>query len=266
MPTEIEWLDLIEGRQAAPEDDLSLTTFLDQHGGGGSGSFRGLGSDAKEYFVKPPNQLQGGYVLASEFVVGQIGQVVGVAVCQSKLITIPADLAGHEFRPGHQLAEGIGHASASVVDAQEVRGVPTRRTDDDNARRHAGLAALFDLCWGADEQYLHAVTDDWRIYSHDHGHYLPGGPTWTADLLRAQVATPHPLGFDVTGLSDEHLDAYATRLDTDLTTNVISAVLRRVPVAWAVPDVDLATLGWFIGERAAPVAQRLRDVKGSLMP
>jgi hypothetical protein len=261
--SEAEWLALIAERQDVTPD-LTLVTPLAQDLGGGSGSFRALASDGKHYFVKPPNQLQGGRVLTTEHVVAGVGRLIGAATCKSEIIVIPKEIAdlAWEFRPGSTLGQGLGHASEAVPDATEARGAPGRRGDDDNKRRHAGLAAVYDLCWGADDQYLHSTTDEWRIYSHDHGHYLPGGPTWTADLLRSHVNLDHEVGFDFLGLNAGDLEEAAIaveRLDRDS----LATVLCAVPRSWSTPDEDLAALGHFIETRVAPVAARLRARKGT---
>jgi hypothetical protein len=249
-----------------PVGGLSLVLPLAQHHGGGSGSFRAVASDNRRWFVKPPNQLQGGHVLVSEYVVASVGQLLGgAATCESSIIEIPPAVAGWEFRPGLPLVPGFGHASLEVETAQEVRGAPSRPGEDDNRRRQAGLAAVYDLCWGADEQYLHAVSDDWKIYSHDHGHYFPGGPQWTQDSLRASVTDPHTLGITTVGADADALEAFAVAVES-LQRESLVEVLNGVPASWAVLDEALATLGWFIEERRVGVAQRLRGMTGGTTP
>ncbi len=171
---------------------------------------------------------------------------------------MPDTLAGFEFQPGRQLESGYGHGTQTVNAAVEERGVPAHRAEDDNRRRHVGLYALYDWCWGSDEQYLHATTDDWRIYSHDHGWYLPeSGPDWTESTLASRVADPHPLLLAPSGLDQAAVEDVAQNLES-LGREALREVLRGVPVAWGVPDSDLEALGWFLETRAQPVAARLR--------
>ena len=67
-----DWIDQV-GHRADPVDTLMLTVCLQPSPGGGSGSFLGRASDGGTYFVKPLNQDQGGRVLATEYVVAQLG-------------------------------------------------------------------------------------------------------------------------------------------------------------------------------------------------
>jgi hypothetical protein len=73
-----------------------------------------------------------------------------------------------------RLAEGYGSASLEVGDVVEVRSLQ-HRSEDDNARRHVGVYALYDWCWGADDQWLYQGGTRNTIFSHDHGSYLWGG-------------------------------------------------------------------------------------------
>lgn len=201
-------------------------------------------------------------MLTTELVVAGVGRLLGAPTCRSQVIKITDELAalGWEFRPGTSLTAGLGHASEAVPDATEVRGAPGRRSDDDNRRRHVGLAAVYDLCWGADDQYLHSTTDLWKIYSHDHGHYLPGGPQWSADVLRSDADLDHEVPFDFAGLRADDVEEVAAAVDR-LNRSALASVILGVPTEWGTPDEDLAALGHFLETRTGPVAARLRARK-----
>jgi hypothetical protein len=217
-----------------------------------------LVSDGQKWFVKAPNQSQGGMVLATEYIVSRLGALIKAPTCVGEIIWVPSELAGFEFQPGVRLALGYGHGTLMVADAIEVRGAPARRSEDDNRRRHVGIFAMYDWCWGSDEQWLHCTTDDWRIYSHDHGWYLPpSGPTWEASSLIASVHLPHPLPADTAGLDREAVANVAGRLDA-VDRTAVRDILMGLPLAWGVDDSDLEVLGWFLEERAPEVATRLR--------
>ncbi len=239
---------------------LSLTVCLQPSPGGGSGSFLGRASDGLNYFVKAPNQAQGGKVLVTEFLVARLGAMIGAPICRGAVIEVPTALAGYQFQPNRELKAGIGHATALVPDAHEIRGAPQRRSDDDNRRRSVGLFALYDWCWGGDEQYLHETSNEWRIYSHDHGWYFPPtGADWNEVELAAGVDVAHPLPGDIGGLDRSEIDEVAERLET-INRESLATMLNEVPLAWHVSNSELETLGWFVGCRAAAVAARLRAI------
>jgi hypothetical protein len=252
-----EWQGMIRGRRN-PTGILTMVAPLGTSPGGGSGSFPCLASDGQKWFVKAPNQSQGGMVLVTEYIVGRLGRLIEAPTCRGEIIEVPSDLAGFEFQPGAKLAAGYGHGTLMISAAVEVRGTPGRRFEDDNRQRHVGIFALYDWCWGSDEQWLHCTTDDWRIYSHDHGWYLPpSGPSWDAASLMTSVHVPHPLPADAAGLDSETAADVASRLDA-LDRTAVRDVLMGVPLAWGVEDTDLEVLGWFLEERAPDVAARLR--------
>lgn len=122
-------------------------------------------------------------VPVNEQLAGRLGMLIGAPVCEPQLVRIPSDLIGWEIRPGtgRLLEEGWVHGSLAVEPVVETRDLSSRSTDD-NPRRHAGIYALHDWLGGSDAQWLAAGPES-IFYSHDHGHYFPGGPAWTSASL-----------------------------------------------------------------------------------
>jgi hypothetical protein len=198
-------------------------------------------------------------VIVTESVVGRAGALIGAPVCDVAVVQIPAEIAGWEFRRGARLEPGFAHASLAVDDAQEMRALEYRPRDD-NQRRHAGVLALYDWCWGGDDQWLYCETDDRKIYSHDHGWYLPEtGPDWSEATLMARVDAAHPLGSSSSDLDQAALRQLADRLES-VTREELAAMLQGVPVSWSASDAELEALGFFLERRAPAVAGRLRDM------
>ncbi|MBL7257121.1 hypothetical protein [Paractinoplanes lichenicola] len=169
-------------------------------------------------------------------------------------------LAGWEFAPGRLLQAGLSHGTIEVDAAIEERPMLRFRNQDDNRLRHAGIYALYDWCWGSDQQWLHSTSQQNSVFSHDHGFFLPpSGWRWDAGQLRAKVDEPHPLRQEVDGLLREDLWRFADELDK-VDRAVLLPILLRVPSAWPATDTDLETLGWFLERRAVAVASRLRDL------
>jgi hypothetical protein len=139
----------------------------------GSRAFPVLASDGCRWYVKVLNNPQGGQVLVTEYLVSAVGGLIDAPVCEVRPIAISEDFAGYQVPNGPRLDVGIANASLAIADVAEMRPVLLHREGDDNACRHAGIYALFDWCWGDDPQWLAVETDDHRVYSHDHGFYLP---------------------------------------------------------------------------------------------
>ena len=229
---------------------------------GGSGSFLAEGSDERQWWVKPPNNLQQGKVIVTEHLVGSLGKLIGAPTCEVAIARIPEEIAGFEFRAGSRLEPGLAHASLAVEDAQESHTLDHRR-EDHNSWRHVGVYALFDWCWGGDPQWLYAAGDQQKLYSHDHGWYLPPeGPDWTESELMNQVDQAHEIGQPINDLSTEALSKFAARLNK-IGKDDLLPILNRIPLSWPVSDGELETLGFFLERRAPAVATRLETLQGS---
>lgn len=192
-----------------------------------------------------------------------MGRLIEAPVCEVRLVDLGADMVGEEFSPGRFLEEGLASGSRDVRNVNPLRSFEHRQ-DDDNRRRHAGVFALYDWCWGEDDQWLYDWSDSYRLFSHDHGHFLPGGgPDWTIADLERTVDEAHRLGQDPDGLDATALDQYADRLEA-LTPHAFHGMLRTVPTSWPVQQEELEALGWYLQRRAPQVSQRLRDIASEL--
>lgn len=235
---------------------------LQRSKGGSSGSFLVLASDEKRYWCKTLNNLQESpRVPVNEQIVARLGALIGAPVCPVELVRIPRDLVGWEIREGtgRHLEEGWAHGSLAVEPAVETRTL-TNRSSDDNGRRHAGIYALYDWLGGSDPQWL-MVGSDAAYYSHDHGHYFPGGPQWTIESLNGHSGAVFHLGVSGDGLDASEVRRLAERLEAT-TEQEIAACLSNIPADWPVRDDELEALAEFIHGRRQPVAQRLRALVG----
>jgi hypothetical protein len=261
--TENDWNGSVHGR-VDPTSGLSVITCLAQGKGSASSPFLAEASDGEKWWVKPP-QVSLAKALVTELVTGLCGAMIGAPVCEVSEIIIPDMLLPWEFKPGQQLPTGVGSATREIPPVVlEEKGALGHRTQDDNARRHVGVYAIADWFFGADYQWLYRTSDEWTIYSHDHGWYLPPeGGDWSQDQLRGAVGTPHELPDDPVGLDQAQIDSIADNL-LAVTHPGLAKVLSRVPASWPVSDSELDTLGWYLEARAPDVASRLRLRKAVL--
>jgi hypothetical protein len=229
---------------------------LQQSSQGGSGSFLIRADDNRRYWCKALNNTQDApLVPVNEQIVARLGAVVGIAVCEVRLIEIPAAFAGWEFRPGRTLQPGYAHGSLAVEGAVEMHQLD-HRADDENAARHAGFFALYDWLGGQDPQWLYAPAEGNRYYSHDHGHYL-FGPAWTPASLAQHAADPVQLQQPTASLSAPEIVRLADRLQA-VTVQEMEDALSNLPVGWPISDAELTAVVHFAAQRSNPVAQRLR--------
>ena len=224
---------------------------------GGSGSFLLRADDRRRYWCKVLNNPQRPRVPVNDQIVARVGRLIGVAVGQPMLVRIPPELVGWEFRDGYKLEEGWAHGSLAVrppvIETNELQ----HRGEDDNAIRHAGFLALHDWTAGSDPQWLRAEQQKNAYWSHDHGHYFPGGPDWTADTLNGAKDSEFPVPGGTAGMSAAELDRIAFELD-GLKRDSIEDQLADLPTEWPASDVELEALIGFLDYRRAQVASRLR--------
>lgn len=232
---------------------------LKQSTEGGAGSFLVRSDDNDRYWCKVVNNDQSPRLPATEQVVGRLGKLIGAGVCDVSLVWIPDDLAGWEYRPGKQLEAGWAHGSRDV-EPVTLASQLEHRANDDNRRRHAGYFALYDWLVGADPQWLIRVPSDWMYFSHDHGHYLPGGPNWSIQSLRDHGADEHRLAQDIAGLDGAELHRLADALEA-MTEADIAESLEDLPHEW-LSDDELEEVISFASARGGPVADRLRRDAG----
>lgn len=245
---------------------IQLPAFMNQSpGAGGSKPLLALGADGRRYWVKPIKNPQGPMVPVNEQIVARCGELIGAPTCSVKIVEIPQALGG--MISGVRVEPGLAHGSLDVADTVNERRL-VHRSEDDNQRRHAGLFALHDWCWGSDSQWLFALSDERKTYSHDHGHFFPGGPNWPSGLdeIRTLVDDPHCLQDDAPSADPAGLDTDALRELADALDKVGSddlvRILTVVPPEWPVADADLDLLGFFLEARAPQVAGRLRLMIG----
>ena len=258
-----EWAGLVSGRN---DDFQDLYVVAPEAAGTTwSGPFRATASNGLSYFVKSLQTCPAGQQasLAVEQIVARVGALIGAPVCETSLIRIPGALAGTAIRQGFPpLQEGLAHASRALDHADEAgRPALVDRAKDDNSRRHVGVYALYDWCFGSDPQWLYDQDSDRTIYSHDHGLYLPphGNGGWTRQALVDNVDRANELPDLRVGLSSEAVKRTALALEA-ITRNDLVQVLCSIPASWPVKNSELQELGWFLETRAPVVAARIRNL------
>lgn len=224
---------------------------------GVSGSFLVQADDGVDYWCKVTNNPTSPRIPANEQIAARLGVTIGVSVTEPELIRLDG-IVGWEFYPHRHVEVGWAHGSRAVSGAFETRSLDHRR-DDDNATRHAGFYALMDWLAGADQQWLYSSTAQNAYFSHDHGHFFPGGPDWTMTSLAATGTAERALAIPPGGLDRAEILRLADAIE-GLSKDEIDAIMSKVPMGWPVGDDELAALSDFLEARQAPVAARLRTL------
>ncbi|MCF6474554.1 hypothetical protein FAF44_40160 [Nonomuraea sp. MG754425] len=254
-----DWTGLVHGRDDR-FDALTVRALSGSASQSWAHPIRVLASDGQSYFMKTlggcPEFAQGS--VAVEYVVAQAGRLIGAAVCRTSLIRVPEALDDWPLPTGGKLTAGLAHASAALERAIESRPALTSRARDDNRRRHVGLYALYDWCFGDDPQRLHDLDGDHAIYSHDHGLYLPPHDgRITRRYLMDCADEPNVLTDPPAGLDSQAIANVSQALER-ISRDALVKIVRGVPASWPVSDEDLEAVGWFLEHRAPAVAARIR--------
>jgi hypothetical protein len=142
--------------------------------------------DGKRYVVK-----QKARVILNDQVVARLGKFLGAPTGEVAFIDVPIELIAAE--PEMQgIQPMVFHGNRWIDGCTEYRGImnldlPANRT------RFAFLAILYGWTLASDHQYIFRDDPPRLVYSVDHGHFFPGGPSWTIDQLHLFApALPDP--------------------------------------------------------------------------
>ena len=217
-------------------------------------------ADGTMWWVKLPNNPQDAMVPVNEQIVAGCGALIGAFTCEVAVIEVTDALSGDVH--GVRVEPGLAHGSRHVGRTSNERRLAYRDRDD-NARRHVGAYALHDWCWGGDSQWLYALGDGRKAYSHDHGHFFPNGPRWNAAAERVldHADVPHVLQAPPDGLDADEVSRMSGRLGAIGAEDLV-AVLSGVPRQWPVSDRQLEIIGRFLERRAPQAARRLLGLAG----
>lgn len=258
MVEEAQWRGLLADPRMNIAD-VALTAVVPGHapGAGGSKPLLVVCSDNHQYWLKLSTSGQGPRIPENEQIVARCGELIGAPTCHVALVDVPPEHAGYSAGGGAPTLEaGIVHGSRHVANTVEERTL-AHDGEDDNALRSAGVAALHDWCWGDDSQFLYDQSQEQRLYSHDHGHYLWNSGR-TPDQLRANVSVPHPSPALNVPSVKAHLATFADRLEA-ISRDDIARVLNRIPAQWSVSSAELEVIGFFLEARIPGVVERLRS-------
>ena len=224
-------------------------------------------SDGHEYWVKflstrdgcsPVQRMPQAGGMVTDHVVGSLARILAPdAVPKTKLVHIARELIEAEFRL-ETACEGQAHGSRNASTNCSGRLSFTHESYTRlsmNRSRVADLAVLYGLALANDHQVIYQMGGDPIVFSVDHGHFLPGGPCWSAaSLSGAGAGALDPIVVGECELTAAELDEPLDRLES-LVANDIADCVAAPPEEWFFPDSDRIALARYLWLRRDAILQ-----------
>jgi hypothetical protein len=250
----VDWRTLINGATAAPPEPVQAQTFLRRYKTASQAVELGC-ADGNFYVVKGlRNDVQQGRMVFNDQVAARLGALLNAPVPGVALVEIRAELIAanpdKKEQMGHMLP-GTAHGSLRIEDVTERINSFDHPDEADNRVRYTVLAIFFGWLVAGDPQFIFKKAPPRLVYSHDHGHFFPGGPNWTiASLQRAPAPRADIALVSRLKLLPEELARACAPLRGVLPEQIAQA-LAVPPVEWGVSPDESVGLGELLYSRRA---------------
>jgi fibronectin type 3 domain-containing protein len=235
--------------------------------GGGSQSQLVLGSDKKQYVVKLMGNGQGTRILANEYVVGRIAEILDAQSPPVTTIEVDAVMVANmnkvsnaHFQAGIQFAQLYVGGSDTVFPSN-----PELMAKAGNIGNWPNAIVLDALTQNDDFKAVHVLVESakqgggckfWHI---DHGHCLGITAGW-GTLSPSKATIRNLLYGDLVAGVDPFGDVF-TRMNA-ITMEQIEGILAGCPLsAWQVPNTDSSNLVKYLLEARKPVQNTILSAK-----
>jgi hypothetical protein len=255
------WIDSIVDTMAIPHITIVAEDFLREYDTYSRPVVLNC-SDGRTYVVKAVQEQARAHLrrvpraMFTDQVVGRLGAQMEAPVGRVVLVEIPAELIAIEPRLAHVLP-GVAHGCEWINDVHDALDIGHV---DTNLERFASLSVLYGWFQAEDHQFLYDNTAPHHVYSVDHGHFLPLGPEWTRQSLRASGPPyPDPQVIGAAGLGQAlrpGLKDAALRLRGIGDADIVRAVAAP-PKSWGVSVPDRVALGKYLAARRDDLVQSL---------
>lgn len=197
-----------------------------------------LCDDNKTYWCK---SIEGCHAsaetLVNELITYEVGKLIGAPVPEWRIVITPEELLDAKIsktaRPSRYPMFGSRQVNAVQEKFDEMGDVLDHIERDSNHTRVPHLVALWLLCNAADMQVGYDLTDDFTIWSFDHGAWL-GSDSWNRKLEMPNTAAGRPQISRIPRgtSSDAWLDARNSL--TSLTIDKLAYIHSLIPPEWNV--------------------------------
>lgn len=245
-----DWKKLIDEELDDPPERLKAVTSLSEKGRSFAEPVTMKTENGEEYQVKGAvkNKPQTRRAMITEQIVGSLGKEIGAAIPKVALIDVE-ELAQAEPALDH-FEDNIAHGSRWIPDCNEDKISEIKHTDiGENRERFAILSVLYGWFKSDDKQFLYEKTEPQRIYSHDHGHFLSGGPDWNIQGLENEpAAEPDPSIVRVANITKDELQEAINRLNS-IDEKTIAKAVAIPPESWNISMKERIALAKYLQNR-----------------
>ncbi|NQD89424.1 hypothetical protein HP499_16690 [Paenarthrobacter sp. CM16] len=254
----LNWLGLLAARPR-PESETDIFAIAGV-ANTGSVPFLGIAASGAHYWVKYMGNAHGLDSLIAERVVEALARKLDAPMRPSILVNVPEALTHDPRLVGSGIQAGVAHGSL-ILDNCLEKNVLDSVTRDGNRTRQPRFIALWELCYGEDEQWLYDRQNEEQVWSYDHGHWITGGEPepLTAKDLELTVTSWKPWKGPLKGMDPGAFVEMFERIEALSVTDLID-VVASVPLAWGVPDELLESLAWWFYMRRTHAAARMRQL------
>ena len=245
-PSDEEWRTLIESEMARRPPPVTALVYLGRTYPSCSRPVLMGCSDGNDYVVKwfDPSRM-----VVNDQVIGVLGSAMDMPIPMVSLVEIVSELKRSEPGISH-IPAGFCHGSRFLAGGSET-GEPFRHTNlPDNRSRFAKLAVLYGWAFvGSDHQFLYRKQAPNLVFSHDHGHFFPGGPNWTpASLGRAPAPELDRTIMDKCFFTDAEISDAIQSLQRVGPAEIATAVARP-PDTWGMALDERVALATYLDRR-----------------
>lgn len=201
-----------------------------------------LCSDRCDWIVKGSET---GKTTTSEQVVCTLGRMLQAPIVPFGLVNVTPQLINATSGLQH-MRPGLAHGTQLLPNCDDARFL--NYLNDENRPRYAALHVLYSWTGGNDHQVLYKMGSPVLVYSHDHGHFFPGGPNWTTGSLSQPPAAHEHVFFAHVGLLKKEYEASLDLLGAIDEAAIVEAVVAP-PEEWACTIPERAALAQYLWSR-----------------
>lgn len=229
----------------------------------GTHPFLGLASDGNSYWCKRLHSNHEWQAAVNEIAASVVGQALGAPVRTWKIVNVPASLRGMLIpEAGYRLGDDplFGSHQLHTADLALDPNLFEHVRDDSNYNRIPHLIALQLLCNAQDIQLMYDMSDDFSIWSIDHGLWF-GSNEFPWDLqdestLYGRTVLPRLS----TTIDSEHWNR-AIHSVRNLPDDLDRQLALALPREWEIDSADSDRLMAYVNNRRSYAIDRLGEFR-----
>jgi hypothetical protein len=244
-----DWVELFTAAELFQPPPVQARTFVQRYASA-SAPVELICEDGHAYVTKcmRPNNPAQAHMMFNDQCAARLGRFMGAPVPTVSLVNVSAELIAQNNELAHILP-GLAHGSLKVPNVTDRVNSFDHSDKGTNRLRFASLAIFFGWLGGSDQQFIFEKATPFNVYSHDHGHFFPGGPLWTVPSLAAAPPAQawNKLVTDLNLTAAELQQACAPL--HNVTPEQIAQSIAFCPTNWGVDQPARIALANFLNDR-----------------